>query len=267
MDKSNQPPTRQKLLSSDIQNLANDALAAARGNLNPETSKRIETASDWLERYCLSSKFKASIAVDTLTSRGIQVDAIVDYCIPQIARNYGQEWINDSLSFATVSVGCAHLQLVLKHIIHQRGFNIANGKGTCILLAAVAPEQHTLGALVLADQLRRLDFSVKLCIGASIEDVTNIVLENKFEAVLFSASSVETVKASAQCVKKIRQCYTDQPLVFLGGSILSSHCSEELPNVFDYVTNKLDGIVNSIEDAQITVPEGTQRAAGNEKQF
>ncbi|MGA0229144.1 MAG: hypothetical protein ACO3K4_15350, partial [Paracoccaceae bacterium] len=128
----------------------------ARENLNPETSIRIESASDWLERYCLSNKFDASTAVNTLISRGVHADAIVDYCIPRIARIYGQEWANDSLSFATVSVGCAHLQLVLKHIIHQRGFNVLGGEGKCLLLAAPAPEQHTLGALVLADQLRRL---------------------------------------------------------------------------------------------------------------
>ena len=151
MDRTNRRPTRQKLSSGDIQGLAKDVLNVARGNLNPETSRRIETASDWLEGYCLSNKFDASTAVNTLISRGVQADAIVDYCIPKIARIYGQEWSNDSLSFATVSVGCAHLQLVLKHIIHQRGFSVLGGEGKCILLAAPAPEQHTLGALVLAD--------------------------------------------------------------------------------------------------------------------
>ena len=123
MDRTNRRPTREKLSSGHIQGLAKDVLNVARGNLNPETSRRIEFASDWLERYCLSNKFDASTAVNTLISRGVHADAIVDYCIPRIARIYGQEWSNDSLSFATVSVGCAHLQLVLKHIIHQRGFN------------------------------------------------------------------------------------------------------------------------------------------------
>jgi hypothetical protein len=139
MDRTNRRPTRQKLKSGDIQGLAEDVLKVARGNLNPETSDRIETASNWLERYCLSNKFDASTAVNTLTSRGLQADAIVDYCIPKIARYYGQEWSNDSLSFASVSVGCAHLQLVLKHIIHERGFNVLGGKGKCILLVAPAP--------------------------------------------------------------------------------------------------------------------------------
>ena len=144
MDRTNRRPTRQKLTSGDIQGLAKDVLNVARGNLNPETSSRIETASSWLERYCLSNKFDASTAVNTLTSRGLQADAIVDYCIPKIARNYGQEWTNDSLSFASVSVGCAHLQLVLKHIIHERGFNVLDGNGKCVLLAAlVARTTHT----------------------------------------------------------------------------------------------------------------------------
>ena len=253
MDRTNRRPTRQKLTSGDIQGLAKDVLNVARGKLNPETSSRIETASSWLEHYCLSNKFDASTAVNTLTSRGLQADAIVDYCIPKIARNYGQEWTNDSLSFASVSVGCAHLQLVLKHIIHERGFNVLDGNGKCVLLTALSPEQHTLGALVLADQLRRLDFSVKMCLGTSTEDVTKSVFENKYHAVLFSASTLEAAEISAQCVNQIRQNYAYQPLVFLGGSVLLSHSREDMPNAFDRVTNKLDVIVNSIENATVTV--------------
>jgi methylmalonyl-CoA mutase cobalamin-binding subunit len=255
MDRTNRRPTKQKLTSGDIQGLAKDVLNVARGNLNPETSSRIETASSWLERYCLSNKFDASTAVNTLTSRGLQADAIVDYCIPKIARNYGQEWTNDSLSFASVSVGCAHLQLILKHIIHERGFNVLDGTGKCVLLAALAPEQHTLGALVLADQLRRLDFSVKMCLSSSTEDVTKNVFENKYNAVLFSASTLEAAEISAQCVNQIRQNYVYQPLVFLGGSVLSSHSREDMPNAFDHVTNKLDVIVNCIENATKRVSE------------
>ena len=193
--------------------------------------------------------------MNTLTSRGLQANAIVDYCIPKIARNYGQEWTNDSLSFASVSVGCAHLQLVLKHIIHERGFNVLDGNGKCVLLAALAPEQHTLGALVLADQLRRLDFSVKMCLGTSTEDVTKSVFENKYHAVLFSASTLEAAEISAHCVNQIRQNCAYQPLVFLGGSVLSLYNREDMPNAFDRVTNKLDVIVNSIESATVTVSE------------
>ena len=253
MDRTNRRPTRQKLTSGDIQGLAKDVLNVARRNLNPETSSRIEAASSWLERYCLSNKFNASTAVNTLTSRGLHADAIVDYCIPKIARNYGQEWTNDTLSFANVSVGCAHLQLVLKHIIHERGFNVLDGNGKCVLLTALPPEQHTLGALVLADQLRRLDFSVKMCLGTSTEDVTKSVFENRYHAVLFSASTLEAAEISAQCVNQIRQNYAYQPLVFLGGSVLSSYSREGMPDAFDRVTNKLDVIVNSIENANVTV--------------
>ena len=255
MDRINRRPTLRKITSGHIQGLAKDVLHVARVNLNPETSSRIETASTWLERYCLSNKFQASTAVNTLTSRGLQTDAIVDYCIPKIARSYGQEWTNDSLSFASVSVGCAHLQLVLKHIIYERGFKVLDGTGKCVLLAALAPEQHTLGALVLADQLRRLDFSVKMCLGTSTDDVTKNVFENKYHAVLFSASTLEAADTSAQCVNQIRQNYAYQPLAFLGGSVLSSHNREEMPDAFDHVTNKLDVIVNSIDSKTVTVSE------------
>ena len=79
------------------------------------------------------------------------------------------------------------------------------------------------------------------------------MFENKFDAILFSASSLEAVEISAQCVNLIRQNYVYQPLVFLGGSVLSSHNPKDMPNAFDRVTNKLDVIVNSIENATVTV--------------
>ncbi|MEL0086350.1 MAG: cobalamin B12-binding domain-containing protein, partial [Paracoccaceae bacterium] len=139
--------------------------------------------------------------------------------------------------------------------IHQRGFSVLGGEGKCILLVAPAPEQHTLGALVLADQLRRLGFSVKMCLGQPAEDVIKSVFENKFDAILFSASSLEAVEISAQCVNLIRQNYAYQPVVFLGGCILSSPNRVDVPNVFDHVTNKLDVIVNSFESAHDAVSE------------
>lgn len=253
MDKSNRRPKPQRLTSGHIQGLAKDALNVARGNLNPEASKRIESASDWLERFCLSNKFDAGIAVETITSRGLHPDAIVDYCIPRVARKYGEEWAYDTLSFATVTAGCAHLQLILKHIINARGVDVQDGNGKCLLLAAVAPEQHTLGALVLADQLRRMGYSVKMGVRISAAEVSRYVEQSKFHAVLFSASSVETVLASAQCVNQIRQNYKYQPLIFLGGSVITSHRDITSREVFDYVTNKLDDIVNSIEDATHSV--------------
>ena len=92
-----------------------------------------------------------------------------------------------------------------------------------------------------------------MCLGTSTEDVTKSVFENKYHAVLFSASTLEAAEISAQCVNQIRQNYAYQPLVFLGGSVLSSHNREDMPNAFDHVTNKLDVIVNSIENAIVTV--------------
>ena len=92
-----------------------------------------------------------------------------------------------------------------------------------------------------------------MCIGTSADDVTKSVFENKYHAVLFSASTLQVAEISAQCVNQIRQNYAYQPLIFLGGSVLSSHSREDMPNAFDHVTNKLDVIVNSIENATVTV--------------
>jgi methylmalonyl-CoA mutase cobalamin-binding subunit len=91
-----------------------------------------------------------------------------------------------------------------------------------------------------------------MCLSSSTDDITKNVFENKYHAVLFSASTLEAAELSAQCVNQIRQNYVYQPLVFLGGSVLSSHSREDMPNAFDLVTNKLDVIVNSIENAYVT---------------
>ena len=92
-----------------------------------------------------------------------------------------------------------------------------------------------------------------MCLGSSTEDVTKNVFENKYHAVLFSASTLEAAEISAKCVNQIRQNYVYQPLVFLGGSVLSSYSREDMPSAFDHVTNKLDVIVNSIESATVAV--------------
>ncbi len=248
--KTKKPPNWQQ---DHINKLAKNAMTTARSHLNPDTSARLNEATDWLEAYSLKPDFDTNYALRTLISRGIAEDIIVDYCIPRAACNHGDRWVSDTLSFSEVSIGTAHLQMLLKTITNNRKVDVRKELGKCLLITALEDEQHTLGALVLGDQMRRRGYSLKILINSSLNEVSRHLSNNSYDALLFSAGSERIAQLSAQCVNKIRHIQKNSPKMFLGGSILAFGVSESVASEFNLVTNNLDLVIDEIENNVIRV--------------
>ncbi len=165
---------------------------------------------------------KAPAVVDKFLEVGISAEQLADYYIPSVARRLGDAWCSDMMDFAKVSIGSARLQGLLRYL----GPNWCSGDGTprpnaptCLLLV---PEdaQHTLGATILAGQMRRLGFCVTLEIGTSLKDLTYILSQDPVDAVMVSASSRESLEMIRTIVDNVRKFLGDVPVV-IGGNVLS----------------------------------------------
>ena len=165
---------------------------------------------------------KAPAVIDRLLDVGISAEQIADFYIPSVARRLGDAWCKDTMDFAKVSIGSARLQGLLRYL----GPNWCSGEcppranaPTCLLLV---PEdaQHTLGATILAGQMRRLGFSVTLEIGTSLKDLTYILSQDPVDAVMVSASSRESLEMIRAIVENVRKFLGDVPVV-IGGNVLS----------------------------------------------
>lgn len=241
--------------SDQITRLAKDAISAARAHMGTDNSARLQDATRWLEVYSMTPQFDRNYALSTLTARGIPEELIVDVCIPKAAQNLGEEWVSDTLSFSEVTIGSAHLQMLLKSIVKNRATSDLDGRGKCFLIVVLDAEQHTLGALVLAHQLRRKGYSLKVLLHPSQAELEKHVASHKYDAAFFSASSLHTAQLSADCVKKIRHSQGNDAKYFLGGSLLATEPQTTAFSEFTLTTNDLDLVIDEIENNIVRVSE------------
>ena len=248
-----QPSADDGLISS----LVYSALNASKEHLlRPANPEWIEEAGILLVRECLSGSFNQKTVLQKLVEQGFKHDTIVDYFIPLAATKLGESWVNDTLSFSEATVGSANLQTLLKLIADNReiGFESRNGKR--FLICVHESEQHTLGALVMGDMLRRQGHSLKIKLDANFSEIRYLQNSNDYDAIFFSCASYLSVRETAGCVKKIRQALKYDLPIFLGGSNIEKISEGVDLKDFDLVTSSLEAVVEYVEKQRRKEPLG-----------
>ena len=240
-----------------ISSLVYSALNTSKEHLlRPANPEWIEEAASLLVRQCLSNAFDQYKVLNEVTEQGFKNDTIVDYCIPLAATKLGESWVNDTLSFSEATVGSANLQILLKLIAENReiGFESKNGKR--FLICVHESEQHTLGALVMGDMLRRQGHSLKIKLNAKCSEICNLQGSNDYDAIFFSCASYLSVMETASCAKKIRQAFRYDLPIFLGGSNIEKISEGIKLKDFDLVTSSLEAVVEYVEKQRKKEPLG-----------
>lgn len=148
--------------------------------------------------------------------------AVADVYIPAVARELGQGWVDDRLTFLEVSVGTARLQAMLRAIGQAWTADSGAPGGAGTLLLVVPPrEQHTLGAMVLLGQLRRLGISVRLSIGPGVAELHRIFAQARFDGVLVSVATSGRLAELSGFVQHIRRAGPAGLPVVIGGHVLA----------------------------------------------
>ena len=256
MSKKNigKPPSSDDSL---ISSLVYSALNTSKEHiLRPANPEWIEEAGNLLVRRCLSSTFDQKTVLQELIELGFKHDTIVDYCIPLTATKLGESWVNDTLSFSETTVASANLQILLKLIAEDRqiSFNSSNGKR--FLICVHESEQHTLGALVMGDMLRRQGHSLKIKLDAKFSEICDLQNANDYDAIFFSCASFLSAKETVGCVKKIRQTIRDDIPIFLGGSNIEQISEGINLKDFDLVTSSLEAATEYVEKQRKKEPLG-----------
>lgn len=160
--------------------------------------------------------------ITSLQAAGTSLDDILDYYVPAVARRLGVRWCQDSLGFADVTIGSARLQSMVRDLAVKLKMpaEIRGGSGVAVIV--LADEYHTLGALILTSQLRRLGISVRLLLGFSDQDALREMGRDRYDAIMVSVSSVEALDNVRNFVEKIhRQTRRNTPVV-IGGPALDN---------------------------------------------
>ncbi len=163
-----------------------------------------------------------------------------DICIPQVARDLGQMWCDDLISFAEVTIGTARLQSLLRQISVGWHSDVSCRRDEKTVLVIVPPQaQHTLGPAILVSQLRRRGVSVRILVGATPAQVSTNLRRSPVDAVFMSLTCLEMLDSLRSIVNQVRKGHIYTPVV-IGGPAISLTTVVCATTGADHATSDLD---------------------------
>ncbi|MEL6977509.1 MAG: hypothetical protein AAGM38_02375 [Pseudomonadota bacterium] len=165
-----------------------------------------------------------------LRAFGVEADEFVDRVAPAAARRLGAQWVGDQLSFAEVSIGAARLQKAVRALedaprrAHAAGPSAPQQRGAaplgqCVLMVVPDFEQHTLGAFVAADRLRRLGLWTEVRVGLSLREIAALAATQRFAAVGLSSSSRRALDPLRRLIESLRRDAGFSGVIGVGGVV------------------------------------------------
>lgn len=186
-----------------------------------ESRKRVVETTIWLANISITNAtYEQDDVLRALMKRGLTRDLIVDCCIPDAARLLGDGWMENLRTFGQVSLGTARLQALLKALTVRREAILSNHELGSLLVLACEGEDHTLGALVFTDQLRRRGYSVNVLLGARIAEIQSLITKGDFDTILLSSSSETAFETVAKKINYLRHKNSSLPPLVIGGGIV-----------------------------------------------
>ncbi len=153
----------------------------------------------------------------------LSTDAVIDIYIPATARGLGDKWMTDEVDFASVTVGSMRLQALLS-VASAENMDFVRPLDNTLSALIVVPlgEQHTLGAFVLAAQLRRFGAQIDMSFCETSPELSSRLAVDPPDILMFTASCRATLETVAHLVLDICNLLPNAPKFALGGSFAES---------------------------------------------
>ncbi|KIN69978.1 Regulatory protein PpaA [Sulfitobacter noctilucicola] len=182
----------------------------------------------------------------------IESAIIAEMYVPVVARRLGEAWLHDTLDFAAVTIASARLQGILWKL--ENDWAVPHEKRhhcpPAFLVGVPAGVQHTLGATIVAGQLRHRGMSVHLDIELTATDIAQYVRNQELSGVLLSASSPEHLDFLRILVDISHQQSRKTP-VFIGGAILEHTDAIREITGADLVTSDVQEVLQFCEAGSV----------------
>lgn len=171
-------------------------------------------------------------------------EVIAQRFVPEVARRFGQAWVDDTLSFTDVSIATAWLQRMLRQLDSEPpAMTQPEPYAPAALMIIPAGEYHTLGAMVATGQLRKMGLSVRLSAGQSTRAVCDMVLSDDFDMILVSWARSDRLDSLHALILKIRDALPRPTPIVVGGAVLATARQIERQTGADYATSDIEEAV------------------------
>ncbi|MEM9575296.1 MAG: cobalamin-dependent protein [Pseudomonadota bacterium] len=148
--------------------------------------------------------------------------ALILYLLSYAARELGQQWCDDVLSFADVTVGVSGLHRALSLLDRDLASELPRVEGArSIMLVCPKGDTHIFGISVIAAFFRNAGWTVETVMQAEEKEVLNAVSNTKFDVVGLSISRFEDVQQFKNLITRIRDRSIQPGLkILVGGSLI-----------------------------------------------
>jgi methanogenic corrinoid protein MtbC1 len=179
------------------------------------------------------------IAAERAAGRPVE-DIYVNFLAPA-ARQLGDMWKSDHITFAQVTVGSGRIFAIMRSMRHMFETS-ARPDEPAVIFASVPGETHTLGVRMAADFFRNDGWNISLLVGLSHEDLLAEIAEISSRMVGLSFSGEHSLEALSQLIVALHICAPHLSIVICG------HDVEEFRPILELMG--VDGIAVTIEEAK-----------------
>jgi methanogenic corrinoid protein MtbC1 len=190
--------------------------------------------ADEIAALCAALLSKDETAADqfilAVRQRGLSADVIGGGYVAGAARQLGEMWDQDRITFVEVTLACAKLYRIIRALRHVLAPAITAGRETRPALFALVPgETHTLGIELATDHFRRDGWSVDMLLGQDHDSLLAEADRHHYQAIVLVANSDRMMEPLTRLSLALR---ITQPLAHLivAGGIINDH-----PDIADLV--------------------------------
>lgn len=150
--------------------------------------------------------------LDDLLHRGHSPESVFADLLAPAARRLGELWEEDICDFTEVTLACCQMQRVIRRLGRTVGLGRIPGTKGGVLVMTLPEEQHTLGAVVVAEILGRNGWSISLGRPFNVEHP-----DGDFVLLAFSLARVDQWEAARDLISAVRGRH-EGIQVMVGGS-------------------------------------------------
>ena len=180
-----------------------------------------DRADDFVALITRDGPQKTEQYIAELLNLGMGIDLIVLELIPRIARKLDDQWVNDRLSFAEVTIATGRLQKLIYSLDHlYQETRTSPSTAHSILVAASPGSHHTLGPLILSNYFTWAGWNVLSESAPSQHYIETTVASKSLTAIALSIADYEQLDRLPNLIQSIRSKSLNPAIIVLTGGPL-----------------------------------------------
>lgn len=160
-------------------------------------------------------------AIEALLAAGIGRSTLMLGHLPEAARQLGEMWERDEVSFIQVGQAVGRLQRLMR-VLRAPGEGRTPHAGRRALFATMPGETHTLGVIIAADACRERGWAVDLSLGEDRQVLLDEIANNAYPLLGLSVGSARTCAALADLLPDLRAAAPQTPFLLAGSFVATS---------------------------------------------